>query len=111
MVECVKVAVDNAFTPISLVSAFSAVSMWPLDPTKVPAEELSKGADRVVLDVNLELLVSRRTPVVRKDLSCPTVVQGALSTEKRATVLTAPEVLEGLQCGSMATRRPARFDG
>jgi len=42
MVECVKVAADNAFTPASLVSAFSAVGMWPLDPTKVPAEELSK---------------------------------------------------------------------
>jgi len=42
MVECVKVAADNAFTPSSLVSAFSAVGMWPLDPTKVPAEELSK---------------------------------------------------------------------
>jgi len=68
MVECVQVAADNAFTPVARVSAFSAVGMWPLDPTKVPAGELSKGADRVVLDVNLELLVSRLTPVVRKDL-------------------------------------------
>jgi len=97
MVECVKVAADNAFTPAALVSAFSAVGMWPLDPTKIPAEELSEGADREVLDVNLELLVSRLTPVVRKDLSCPRIVQGTLSTVGRATVLTAPEVLEALQ--------------
>ena len=51
----------------------------------------------MVLDVNLELLVSRLTPVVRKDLSCPTIVQGTLSTAGRATVMTAPEVLAALQ--------------
>jgi len=97
MVECVKVAADNASTPAALLSAFSAVGMWPLELTNVPAEELSQGADRVVLDVNLEVLVSRLTPVVRKDLSCPTIVQGTLSTAERATVLTVPEVLAALQ--------------
>ena len=97
MVECVKVAADNAFTPAALVCEFSAVGMWALDPTKVPAAELSKGAYRVVLDVHPELLVSRLTPVVRKDLSCPTTVQGKRSTAGRATVLTAPEVLAALQ--------------
>jgi len=51
----------------------------------------------VVSDVNLELLVSRLTPVVRKNLSCPTIVQGTLSTAGRATVLTAPEVLAAVQ--------------
>jgi len=50
-----------------------------------------------VLDVNLELSVSRLTPVVRKNLSCPTIVQGTLSTAGRATVLTAPEVLAAVQ--------------
>jgi len=49
------------------------------------------------LDVNLELSVSRLTPVVRKNLSCPTIVQGTLSTAGRATVLTAPEVLAAVQ--------------
>ena len=48
-------------------------------------------------DVNLELLVSRLTPVVRKNLSCPTIVQGTLSTAGQATVLTAPEVLAAVQ--------------
>ena len=51
----------------------------------------------MVLDVKLELLVSRLTPVVRKNLSCPTIVQGTISTAGRATVLTAPEVLAALQ--------------
>ena len=51
----------------------------------------------MVLDVNLELLVSRLTPVVRKNLSCPTIVQGTLSTAGRATVLRAHEVLAAVQ--------------
>ena len=97
MVECVGVAADDVFTPAALVSAFSAVGMWPLEPMKVPVEELPKRADRVVLDVNLELLVSRFTPVVRKDLLCHSIVQGTLSTAGRATVLTEPEVLAALQ--------------
>jgi len=45
MVECGKVAADNAFTPAALVSAYCTVCMWPLGPTKVPEEELAKGAD------------------------------------------------------------------
>jgi len=51
----------------------------------------------VVLDVDLELLVSRLTTVVRQNLSCPTIVQGTISTAGRATVLTALEVLAALQ--------------
>jgi len=51
----------------------------------------------VVLDVNLELLVSRLTPVVRKNLSCPKIVQGTFSTAGGATVLTAQEVLAAVQ--------------
>jgi len=73
------------------------VGIWTLDLTKVPTEDLSKGADRVALDVNLELLLPRLTPVVRKDLPCPTIMQGTLSTAGRATVLTEPEVLAALQ--------------
>jgi len=71
--------------------------MCTLDLTKVPTEDLSKEENRVVLDVNLELLLPRLTPVVRKDLLCPTIMQGTLSTAGRATVFTAPEMLAALQ--------------
>jgi len=96
-VECVKIAAENAFTPAALLSAFSAVGMWPLDPIMVPAQELSKREDRVVLDANLEFSVSRLTQMARKHLSYPIILQGTLSTAEKAAVLTAPEVLAALK--------------
>jgi len=51
----------------------------------------------VVLDLNLELSVSRLTSEVLKELSCPKIVHRTSSTAGRATILTKTEVLAALQ--------------
>lgn len=82
----------------ALKSAFQRVGMWPLDPPRVSWEELSKGAHSpVVPDIDLKRLMARLTPVARKDMARPVVLNGTLSTAGSAAVLTAPAVISALE--------------
>ena len=80
----------------ALKTAFQRVGTWPLDPTVFSTEELSKGADAPIQDVELVKLTKRLIPRARKDMTCPVVVNGTLSTAGRGTVLTAPEIKAAL---------------
>ena len=104
---------SEALTESALRTAFRRVGMWPLDPSAVSREELTKGADAPVASVDLELLTRRLLPSVRKDIKCPRVVNGTLSTAGRRTVLTAPEVLAALEGEAAAkmSRRAAKESG
>jgi len=97
LMDCVKLAADDAFSPAHLAAAFAAVGVWPLDPTKFPVDEFSKGADKPLKAVDLKVLTDRVAPVARKALNTPTIVQGTLSTAGKPTALTAPDVLAALQ--------------
>jgi len=102
LMSCIARAASDAMTEDALRTAFRRVGMWPLDPTVVSAEELSKGADAPVTSVDLELLTRRLIPIVRKDAVRPRVVNGTLSTAGRGTLLTAPEVTAALAEGAAA---------
>ena len=65
-------------------------------------EELSKGADAPIQDVDLVKLTKRLIPRARKDMTCPVVVNGTLSTAGRGTVLTAPEIMAALDMRAAA---------
>lgn len=86
MVDCVTLAADHVLTPHAVTFALAEVGMWPVDRSKIPDEELSKGADNVVRDVDFELLVRWLMPVLHKVLSCAIIVRGTLSPAGRATV-------------------------
>ena len=73
------------------------VGMWPLDLKVVSLETLSKGADTPDTGIVLELLTQRLIPTVRKDMSCPRIVNGTLSTTGLEKVLSAPECLGALE--------------
>jgi len=96
LMRFISAAASDTLTEQALRTAFRRVGMWPLDPTVVSDEELSKGADAPVAGTDLELLTRRLIPVVRKDMSCPRVVNGILSTAGRGTVLTADEVIAAI---------------
>jgi len=66
LMRCIARTASDALTKDALRTAFRRVGMWPLDPTVVIVEELSKGADAPVTSVNLELLTRRLIPIVRK---------------------------------------------
>jgi len=102
LMRCIARTASDALTKDALRTAFRRVGMWPLDPTVVIVEELSKGADAPVTSVNLELLTRRLIPIVRKDSVRPRVVNGTLSTAGRGTLLTAPEVIAALAEGAAA---------
>ena len=102
LMSCIARAASDALTEDALPTAFQRVGMWPLDPTIVSAEELSKGADAPVTSADLGLLTRRLIPIVRKDSVRPRVVNGTLSTAGRGTLLTAPEVLAALAEGAAA---------
>lgn len=69
-----------------------------MDCTRVPIEELSKGADSPVLaDTGVPRLMRLCIPAVSKDIKVATVVNGTLSTAGRATLANAPQVLETLE--------------
>jgi len=97
LMRCIAGAASDALTADALKMAFRRVCMWPLDPTVVSFETLSKGADAPVSGINLELLTKRLIPAVRKDMSCPRIVNRTLSTAGHGTVLTAPEILGALE--------------
>jgi len=102
LILCISAAASEALTEEALRTVFRRVGMWPLDPTVVSDEELSKGADAPVAGTDLELLMRRLISVVRKDMSCPRVVNGTLSTAGRGTVLTADEVIAAISEGAAA---------
>lgn len=96
LMNCAKKAAGTTFTPSNVSSAFQRVGMWPLDPSRVSAESLSRGAAQPVLDVDLAFMKARLIPVMRKDLCVPVVSNGTLSATGRPVVLTAPEVVAAL---------------
>jgi len=102
LIRCISVAASEALTEEALRTVFRRVGMWPLDPTVVSDEELSKGEDAPVAETDLELLTRRLIPVVRKDMSGPRVVNGTLSTAGRGTVLTADDVIAAISEGAAA---------
>jgi len=106
LVDCVRMAADAAFTRDALVSAFKRVGMWPLDPSKVPVDEINKGADTPSDDVDLPTLTRLLLPIARKELKEATGVNGTLSTAGRATLLTAPEIISALE--SLEAERVAK---
>ena len=53
LMRCIARAASEALKVDALTTAFRRVGMWPLDPTVVSAENLSKGADEPVQDVDL----------------------------------------------------------
>jgi len=108
LMRCIAAAASDALMVTALTTAFRRVGMWPLDPTVVTGEELSKGAaDAPVTSVDLEKLTRRLIPSVRKGMTCARVVNGTLSTAGRGTVLTAPEILAALE-GQVAAKAAAR---
>jgi len=107
LMRCIAAPSSDALTVTALTTAFRLFDMWPLDPTVVTGEELSKGADAPVTSVDLEKLTRRLIPSVRKDMMCARVVNRTLSTAGRGTVLTAPEILAALE-GEAAAKAAAR---
>jgi len=107
LMRCIAGAESDALTADALKMAFRRVGMWPLDPTVVSLETLSKGTDAPVTGINLELLTKRLIPAVRKDMSCPRIVNGTLSTAGRGTVLTAPKILGALE-REVASKKAAK---
>ena len=107
LMDCINKAAGDTFTRTNLAFAFRRVGMWPLDPTRVSVEALSKGAARPVLDVDLAFLKARLIPVMRKELGAPVVANGTLSTAGRPVELTAPEVLSALQALDAEKERKA----
>jgi len=105
--RCIAAAASDALTVTAWTTAFRRVGMWPLDPTVVTGEELSKGADAPVTSVDLEKLTRRLIPSVRKNMTCARVVNGTLSTAGRGTVLTALDILAALE-GEAAAKAAAR---
>jgi len=97
LMDCVKLAADEAFSHAHLATAFGAVGAWRRNTTKFPVKEFSKGADKPLKAVDLNFLADRVAPVARKALNTPTIVQGTLSTAGKPTALTAPDVLAALQ--------------
>ena len=106
LVEFVGMAFDTAFTQDSLVSAFKRVGMWPLDPTKVLSEDLTKGVDTPSADVDLATFTRRLLPIFRKELKAATIFIGALSTAGHRTILNSPEIISALQ--AVETERAAK---
>ena len=107
LMPCIAGAASDTLTADALKMAFRPVGMWPLDPTVVSLETLSRGADAPVTGINLELLTQRLIPAVRKDMSCPRIVNGTLSTVGRGTAFTAPEILGALE-GEVASKKAAQ---
>jgi len=106
-------AASEALIESALRTAFRRVGIWPLGPSAVSREELSEEAEAPVASVDLELLTRRLPPSVRRDIKCPRVVNGTLSTAGRGTALTAPEVLDALEGEAAAkmARRAAKEAG
>ena len=76
--DCARMAADAALTRDALVSAFKRVGMSSPDPSKVPVDEINKGADTPSDDVDLLTLTLLLLPIVRKELKESTVVNGTL---------------------------------
>lgn len=57
LMDCIKACADSALTPAHPAASFASVGMWPLDPTKIKSEDMSKGADRAAADVYLPFLM------------------------------------------------------
>jgi len=87
LMRCISAAATDDLTEESLRTAFRRVGMWPLDPTVVSDEELSKGADAPVAGTDLKMLTRRLIPVVRNDMSCTRVVAAATALRGRRHTL------------------------
>lgn len=97
LMDCIHKAAGDTFTPTNLTSAFRRVGMWPLDPSRVPLEAMSKGAVLPVLGVDLKFPKARLIPIMREELNVPVVAKGTLSMAGRLVVLTAPEMEAALK--------------
>jgi len=108
LMRCIAAAAPDALTVDALKMAFRRVGMWPLDPKVVSLETLRKGADAPVMGINLEFLTQQLILAVHKDMSCPLIVNGTLSTAGRGAVLTAPEILGALE-GEMDPKKAGMY--
>ena len=89
-------AASGSLSTDALVSAFRQERMRPLNPSVITKSQRWKGADVVVAEVEHERLTSRVIPSVHKDMSQPVLVNGALSTAARGTVVTTPQILAAM---------------
>lgn len=93
MIGCMHQAAYASLTMKPLQSAFQWVGVWPLYPSMINLEEISKGATLPVESLDLEKLVARLIPGVIKKNKKAVIANGTMSTVGRTTVLSAEDLV------------------
>lgn len=91
MMGCMHQASYASLTMKVLQSAFQWVGMWPLYPSMINLEDISKGSTLPVESLDLEKLVARLIPGVIKKKKNAVIANRTMSSVGRTTVLSAED--------------------